>query len=157
MCHDIEVPDPSKDIEVPDETFLLICLNKLLILNFQISDLSTTNNFLLDQNSQLRMTIKAATGDGSAQGGQNGQQQQNQSPVVSMDLPAATVGQQGTTITMTMEVPPSSMPQSMSLPVAQLVRRSFKASILNLNGLFWQPCSETAAFCLRSRNFSFFA
>ena len=96
-------------------------------MNFQISDLSTTNNFLLDQNSQLRMTIKAATGDGSAPGGQNGQQQQNQSPVVSMDLPAATVGQQGTTITMTMEVPPSSMPQSMSLPVAQLVRHLMKA------------------------------
>ena len=69
------------------------------------------------------MSIKAATGDNSAQGRQGGQGQQQQNQGGMDGMPAATVAQQGATITMTMAVPPSSMPQpmSMSLPVAQLV------------------------------------
>ena len=81
----------------------------------QIDELSTTNNFLLDQNAQLRMSLKAATGEGGGQGGQPGPgNQQHNAPVVSMDLPSV---DQGSALTMTM----AAQPMSMSLPVAQLV------------------------------------
>jgi hypothetical protein len=48
----------------------LLCNLKPAPFYRQLNELSTTNNFLLDQNAQLRISLKAAAVDSGSQAGQ---------------------------------------------------------------------------------------